>query len=62
MSKEEFSRDQNQGSGGSRRHREEFEGIQQESREDGEKMQKKGAHSNKGIGDERNPIRESHKE
>jgi hypothetical protein len=62
VSKEEFSREQNQRSGESRRHREEFEGIQQESREDGKKMQEKGAHSNKGIGDERNPIRESHKE
>lgn len=61
MSKEEFSRGQNQGGGESRRHREEFEGIQQESKEDGRKMQQKGAHSNKGIGDERNPIRESEK-
>lgn len=42
----------------SRRQREEFESIDQESAEDGAEMEKRGAHSNLGIGDEQNPMEE----
>lgn len=41
-----------------RRQREEFASIEQESVEDGAEMEKRGAHSNLGIGDEQNPIGE----
>ncbi len=61
MAREDFSKDANASKGGDRRKREEFEGIGQESREDGEKMSKQGAHSNTGVGDEQNPIGESEK-
>lgn len=61
MPRDDFSKDANPSSGGDRRKREEFEGIDRESREDGEKMRKEGAHSNTGVGDERNPIGESEK-
>ncbi|WP_298823905.1 hypothetical protein [uncultured Planococcus sp.] len=59
MAKNDFSKDTNPQSSHNRRQREEFESIDQESREDGDKMQKKGAHSNTGVGDEQNPIGES---
>lgn len=59
MAKNDFSKDANPSSSHNRRQREEFESIDQESREDGDKMQKKGAHSNTGVGDEQNPIGES---
>lgn len=59
MPRDEFSRDANPTSDKDRRKREEFEGIDRESQEDGEKMRQEGAHSNTGIGDERNPIDES---
>lgn len=45
-----------------RRHREEFETIEQESREDGAEMEKRGAYSNTGVGDEENPIGENEEE
>lgn len=59
MPRDDFSKDANPSTNKDRRKREEFEGIDQESREDGEKMRKEGAHSNTGVGDERNPIGES---
>lgn len=59
MSKNDFSKDANPQNSHNRRQREEFESIDQESREDGEKMEKRGAHSNTGVGDEQNPIGES---
>lgn len=59
MSKNDFARDANAQNNHNRRQREEFESIDQESREDGEKMEKRGAHSNTGVGDEQNPIGES---
>lgn len=59
MSKNDFSKDANPQTNQNRRRREEFESIDQESREDGEKMEKRGAHSNTGVGDEQNPIGES---
>lgn len=59
MAKNDFSRDANPQTKQNRRQREEFESIDQESREDGEKMEKRGAHSNTGVGDEQNPIGES---
>ena len=59
MAKNDFSKDANPQTNQNRRQREEFESIDQESREDGEKMEKRGAHSNTGIGDEQNPIGES---
>ncbi|WP_142826971.1 hypothetical protein [Planococcus soli] len=59
MSKNDFSRDANPQSSHNRRQREEFESVDQESREDGKKMDKKGAHSNTGVGDEQNQIGES---
>lgn len=59
MAKNDFSKGANPESGHNRRQREEFESIDQESREDGKKMEKRGAHSNTGIGDEQNPIGES---
>ncbi len=59
MAKNDFSKDANPSSSHNGRQREEFESIDQESREDGDKMQKKGAHSNTGVGDEQNPIGES---
>lgn len=59
MAKNDFSRDANPQTSQNRRQREEFESIDQESREDGKSMEKSGAHSNTGVGDERNPIGES---
>lgn len=59
MSNKDFSRDANPQSSHDRRQREEFESIDQESREDGRKMDKRGAHSNTGVGDEQNQIDES---
>ena len=59
MAKNDFSRDANPQTSQNRRQREEFESIDQESREDGEEMEKRGAHSNTGVGDEQNPIGES---
>ncbi|WP_211655156.1 hypothetical protein [Planococcus alpniumensis] len=59
MPRDEFSKDANPTRDNNRRKREEFEGIDRESQEDGEKMRKEGAHSNTGVGDERNPIGES---
>lgn len=59
MAKNDFSRDANPQTSQNRRQREEFESIDQESREDGKEMEKRGAHSNTGVGDEQNPIGES---
>lgn len=59
MSKNDFAKDANPQSSHNQRQREEFESIDQESREDGKKMEEKGAHSNTGVGDEQNPIGES---
>ncbi|MDN5709145.1 MAG: hypothetical protein L0G95_06870 [Planococcus sp. (in: firmicutes)] len=59
MPRDEFSKDANPSRNTDRRKREEFEGIDRESQEDGEKMRKEGAHSNTGVGDEQNPIGES---
>ncbi|MGK7376671.1 hypothetical protein ACSFXN_02445 [Planococcus sp. 1R117A] len=60
MGKDDFSTERQPNSNGTedRRQREEFETIEQESNEDGMEMGKKGAHSNLGIGDEQNPIKE----
>lgn len=62
MGKDDFSNERPLGSSTNRREREEFEGIQQESSEDGREMEKEGAHSNLGIGDEKTPIKEDEKE
>lgn len=59
MAKNDFSKEANSQSGHNRRQREEYESIDQESKEDGKAMKKTGAHSNTGIGDEQNPIGES---
>ena len=59
MAKNDFSRDANPQTSQNRRQREEFESIDQESREGGKEMEKRGAHSNTGVGDEQNPIGES---
>ena len=62
MSKNDFARDANAHDSHNRRQPEEFESIDQQSKEDGEKMEKRGAHSNTGVGDEQNPIGESHEQ
>ena len=62
MGKDDFSDGSNRREEGSRRQREEYETIQQESVEDGQEMEKRGAHSNEGVGDEQNPIGESEEE
>ncbi|MFP3323994.1 hypothetical protein R0K05_12960 [Planococcus sp. SIMBA_160] len=59
MPRDEFSRDANPTRDTDRRKREEFEGIDRESQEDGEKLRKQSGHSDTGVGDERNPIGES---
>lgn len=62
MGKDDFSNERPLGGSTNRREREEFEGIQQKSSEDGREMEKEGAHSNLGIGDEKTPIKEDEKE
>lgn len=62
MGKDDFSDGRHSREEGSYRQREEFESIQQESAEDGAEMEKRGAHSNEGTEDERNPIGESEEE
>lgn len=62
MGKDDFSDQPDSSQQQSRKQREEFEGIDQESREDGEEMEHSSAHSNLGIGDEKNPIREKEDE
>lgn len=62
MGKDDFENSQSSRGVENRRQREEFESIEQESREDGMEMEKRGAHSNMGIGDEENPIGENEKE
>jgi hypothetical protein len=62
MGKDDFSNQPDSSQQQSRRQREEFEGIDQESREDGAEMERNSAHSNLGIGDEKNPIREKEEE
>lgn len=59
MAREDFSRDANPTRDVDRRKREEFEGIDRQSKEDAQEMKKQGAHSNTGVGDEQNPIGES---
>lgn len=62
MGKDDFS--DRQGSEGqeNRRQREEFASSQQESQEDGAAMERDSAHSNLGIGDEQNTVREKEEE
>lgn len=63
MSKEEFS-DREQETKSTRRKGQShgsFGGKNSEQR-NGEQLRKEGAHSNTGIGDEKNPIREDEKE
>ena len=62
MGKDDFSNERPLGGSKNRREREEFESIEQESSEDGRDMEKKGAHSNLGVGDEETPIKENEKE
>lgn len=62
MGKDDFENSQSPRGIENRRQREEFESIEQESREDGAEMSKRSAHSNTGIGDEENPIAENEKE
>ncbi|CEG21747.1 hypothetical protein BN1080_00663 [Planococcus massiliensis] len=62
MGKDNFSDERHPREEGNRREREEYESIEQESAEDGKEMEKRGAHSNEGIGDEQNPIGESEEE
>lgn len=62
MGKDDFSNERPLGGSTNRREREAFGGIQQESSEDGKDMEKSGAHSNLGIGDEETPIKEDQKE
>lgn len=62
MGKDDFNSGQSSQEAKSRREREEFENIEQESERDGAEMEKKGAHSNTGIGDEENPIAENDEE
>lgn len=62
MGKDDFSDGRHTREKGSQKQREEFETIQQKSAEDGSEMEKRGAHSNEGIGDEQNPIGESEEE
>lgn len=62
MAKDDFSNEQPLGGSENRREREEFEGIKQESSKDGKDMEKSGAHSNLGIGDEETPVKENEKE
>lgn len=59
MGKDDFSNGRHPREEGNRRQREEYESIEQESAKDGEEMEKRGSHSNEGIGDEQNPIGES---
>ena len=63
MSKEEFS-DQGQENRNTRRGGQKhgsFGGKNSEQR-DGEQLRQEGSHSNTGIGDEKNPMRENEKE
>lgn len=62
MGKDDYSDRQNSSQQENRRQREEFESIQQESREDGAEMEHDSAHSNLGIGDEQNAVREKEEE
>lgn len=59
MGKNDFSDGRTRREEGSYRQREEYESIQQQSIKDGREMEKRGAHSNEGVGDEENPIEES---
>ncbi|ANU22264.1 hypothetical protein [Planococcus donghaensis] len=59
MAKNDFSEHANPKSSQSQRQGEEFKSIDEQAKDRGEKMREKGAHSNKGIGDENNPIGES---
>lgn len=62
MGKDDFSNRQGSSQQGNRRQREEFESIEQQSAEDGAEMERNSAHSNLGIGDEQNAIREKEEE
>lgn len=62
MGKDDFSNRRNSSPQQNHREREEFESIQQESQEDGIEMEHDSAHSNLGIGDEQNTIREKEEE